>query len=131
MVRLLDGVVAGRDQGEQVSFTSIVLTHTFLNPDGSGASGNAVFVLSGRMTNGTTSYMASAPITSAFSSAGALSQALPANDDIATTPTGQTWLVTINVAGARPEQYEIVVPHAAVAGTADLGTLLPETRQVG
>ena len=114
-----------------MAFSSIQITHSFLNPDGSGASGNAVFALSGRMTNGSTSYMAAAPITAPFSSAGALSQALPANNDPATTPTGTTWLITINVSGAKPETYEIVVPFNAAGGTVDLGALLPEAGQVG
>ncbi len=114
-----------------MAFTSVTVTHSFANPDGSGASGNAMFLLSGRMTNGSLSYMPSAPVTSAFSSAGALSQALPANNDPATTPTGTTWLITINVAGAKPETYEIVVPYNAAGGTVDLGSLLPEAGQVG
>jgi hypothetical protein len=114
-----------------VSFTTITVTHTFLNADGTGAAGNIVWTLQNRMTNGTTSIMPAQPLTSSLDSSGNLSQALPANNDPATTPIGTMWQVTISINGCSPEQYAVVVPYNAAAGTVDLGSLLPEQQQVG
>ena len=114
-----------------MAFTSITVTHTFLNADGTGAAGNVVWTLQNRMTNSTTSIMPAQPLTSTLNSSGALSQVLPANNDPATTPVGTMWQVTIAVNGCNPEQYAVIVPYNAVGGTVDLGTLLPEQQQVG
>lgn len=112
-----------------MAFTSVTVTHQFLNPDGSNATGTVRFSLSGRMTNGTQSIMPAEPITAILSS-GSLSQALPATDDTGTVSSDSEihYDVTINIDGARTEEYAIVVPHAT--SPVDLFTLIPSQSQV-
>ena len=113
-----------------MAFTSRTITHTFLNADGTAASGTVAFTLSGRMTNGSTSYMPASKVTATIDGSGDISVSLPANDDTDTAPTGIMWQVTIDVAGAaRTEQYFITVPSSG-SGDVDLGSLLPSTSQV-
>lgn len=104
------------------------VTHTFINPDGSNASGTVRFSLSGRMTNGTETIMPSEPVTATLSN-GALSVSLPSNLDPGTvsTDTYPHWDVTINITGARTEEYAIQVP---TSGPVDLMTLIPSQAQV-
>lgn len=116
-----------------MAFTMVPLTHTFLNPDGTPASGSVRFSLSGRMTNGTSTIMPAEPITATLDASGHLSQTVPANDDTATvsTDTYPHWDVTISIAGARTEEYAIVVPSVGGANPVDLFSLIPNQAQVG
>lgn len=114
-----------------MAFTSIILTHTFLNSDGTAAAGTITFILSGRMDNGGVSYMPDQPLVVTLDNTGSFSQTVPANDDLLTTPAGQLWYVTISLVGAREETYSISVPALALGGTADLMTLLPSQQEVG
>lgn len=114
-----------------MAFTSITITHTFLNADGTPASGTVRWSLSGRMTNSTQSIMPSGPKNVSLNGSGVMSVVLPANDDTGTTPIGVEWQVTIAVTGCSEEQYLVTVPHSAPGGTIDLGQLLPQQTQVG
>jgi hypothetical protein len=113
-----------------MAVTPVTVTHTFLNPDGTPASGIVAFRLSGRMTNGTTSYASTVPIHATLDANGQLSQSVPANNDPATVPTGTNYTVTLFVNGESGDTYaDVVVPYDAAGGTVDLGSLLPS--QVG
>lgn len=106
----------------------VVVTHTFINPDGTNASGSVRFSLSGRMTNGSDTIMPSAPVTATLTN-GALSVTLPSNLDAGTVSTDSFphWDVTIDINGARTEEYAIQVP---TSGPVDLMSLIPSQSQV-
>lgn len=108
-----------------MAFTSITLTHQFLNPDGTPASGMVAFRLTERVTNGGVTYAPQVPVHATLDSNGHLSQALPANNDPATAPAGSAYVVTLMLNGRSGEETEVVVPYNASGGTVDLGTLFP------
>lgn len=112
-----------------MSFSQATITHSFLNPDSSPASGSVVFTLEKRMTNGTQSIMPGVTITSALDAQGNLSQSLYANDDTGTVPTDAQWRVDIRVGLEDDGPYFITVPSGG--GTVDLGSLLPSQPQAG
>jgi hypothetical protein len=115
-----------------MAFTSVTLTHTFVNANGTAASGSVRFMLNTRMTNGTTSIMPATEVTANLNGAGALSAVVAATDDTGTISVGGAfWHVIIAIAGAKTEEYDISVPHSAPGGTADLMTLIPSSAQVG
>jgi hypothetical protein len=95
--------------------TQITVTHTFLNPDGSAASGVIAFKLSARITNASASYAPQVPVHSTLNSMGQLSQVLPANNDPATTPANSFYTVTFFLNSAELS-----------GGVVDLGSLLPQ-----
>ena len=111
-----------------MSFSTLTVTHSFLNADGTYASGSITFTLTESITNGTTTYVP-ASITANLSSTGGLSQALPANTDTGTIPTDSQWRVDINILGAKAQTFFIVVPTGG--GSADLYSLMPGSQQVG
>lgn len=104
-------------------FSSATITHTFMNADGTPASGSITFVLSGRMTNGTTTIVP-AEVTANLNGTGQLSQALTSNVDAGTSPQTTSWTMTMRILGASQEVFSIVVPTGG--GTVDLGSLLPQ-----
>lgn len=106
-----------------MSFTQATITHTFLNPDGTPASGQIVFTLTKRMTNGTQSIVPGVTVTAALNASGQLSQTLYANDDTGTIPADSQWRAQIYVNNADDGPYFLTVPTGG--GTVDLGTLLP------
>lgn len=114
-----------------MAFTSITVTHQYATD----LSGTVIFQLSGTMTNADASYLAGETITATVT-AGALSQALPANNDADTVPASPfttLWAVTVyltNDTGERRETYYVTVPSDALAGTVDLYDLIPNTPQV-
>ena len=111
-----------------MAFTQRTLTHTFVNADGTAASGDITFSLTQRMTNtGTT--MVPANLTANLDASGNLSQALTCNNDAATVPTGSQWRVDLRILGDSEESYFISVPTGS--GSLDLGSLLPGNQQVG
>ncbi len=117
-----------------MAFTSITVTHNF-NDGASTAAGTVTFQLTETMTNGTATHFAGETIEASLT-AGALSQALPANNDPGTTPSAPAaaqWAVTVRLTGeqARTETYFVTVPYNAVGGTVDLFTLIPSAPQVG
>lgn len=112
-----------------MAFSLTTVTHTFLNPDGTAASGTVRFSLSGRMTNGIDSIEPSEPITVTLNATGQMTVSLASNLD-ASTVSSDTWPhydVTISLVGARSEEYSIQVP---TSGPVDLFTLIPSTFQV-
>jgi hypothetical protein len=96
-------------------FTSCTLTHgSFINPDGTPASGTVELSLSKRMTNGTATIVPGS-VTAALSGAGALSVAVASNADAGTTPTDAEWRCDVRIAGAEVVTYWLVVPAQASA----------------
>lgn len=113
-----------------MAFTYATITHSFLNPDGSAASGAVKFRLTQRMTNGSVSIMPGQSVTAAINgTTGAISQSLAANNDPDTVPQDVQWEVTIEQTGADVVSYYITVPTGG--GSVDLGTLLPSQQQAG
>lgn len=106
-----------------MTLTTVTVTHTFTNADGTAASGTVLFTLSKRVTNGGTTVLPGEIVTQ-LDGSGHLSQALVANTDAGTMPTDSLWQVDLRLAGISPETFFITVP--AGAGTVDLGTLLPQ-----
>jgi hypothetical protein len=111
-----------------MAFTKVTVTHTFQNGDGTAASGNLTFVLTGRMTNSGTTIIPT-PVQATLDGTGSFSVSLAANDDAGTTP-GIEWQVTTRILGGPEETYTITVPGAD-APTVDLGQLIPSGAQVG
>lgn len=109
--------------------TTRTITHSFLNADGTTASGRVTFNLSSRITNGTTTVVP-VEVAAQLDASGAISVALVANDDAGTAPAGSTWRCTLRILGiSEEESYAITVPSAG-SGAIDLGTLLPGIEQV-
>lgn len=113
-----------------MSFTTATITHTFINADGTAASGSVKFTLTGLMTNGTTTIVPSS-LTANLNGSGVLSQTLTSNVDPGTVPSDPAtqWRVDLDLMGAEQQTYTITVPTGG--GTVDLGTLLPGNPQVG
>jgi hypothetical protein len=111
-----------------VSFSTSEITHTFVNADGTPASGSVTFTLAKPMTNGTTTIVP-ASITANLNGSGALSQELTSNADTGTIPTDSQWRVDLRILGAEEVTFFIVVPTGGHA--TDLGSLLPGAQQVG
>ena len=110
-----------------MAFTSVTVTHSWTDGTGAPLTGFVSFKLTAPMTNGTTTIEPTdiiAPLSS-----GAISQALAANDDTATTSDGAEWQVFFQIDGVRLESWTFVLPHAA-SPTVDLYTLMPNTEQV-
>ena len=118
-----------------MSFTLINVTHgPIFNLDGSYASGEILFRLTKRITNGVQTYAPQIAAKATLSGTGTISISLPANNDPATVPGDSQYVVTFLLNGAAAQmlsqdEYFITVPYNAAGGTVDLGTLLPN--QVG
>ena len=114
-----------------MSFTMIQISHTFLNLDGSSASGSVVFRLSDRITNSGSSYDSALSVTSTLNGSGELSIVLPANNDPTTVPANTYYNVAFMLNGAESggvgDSQMIMLPYNAEGGTIDLGLLLPQT----
>lgn len=106
-----------------MSFSQTTITHTFTNADGTPASGIVEFVLSKRITNGSTTIIP-ASVSAPLDATGHLSQTLTANDDPGTVPIDSQWRMDLRLQGADVETFWITVP--AGTGTVDLGSLLPQ-----
>lgn len=112
-----------------MALTATTVTHTVLNSDGTAGSGSITFMLSKRITNGSTTILPAAPITANLNGSGALSVSLYSNVDTGTVPGDSQWLVAFRLAGASEEQFAITVPIGP--GTVDLGSLLPQNTTGG
>lgn len=103
------------------------VTHTYLNLDGTAASGKVSFQLSGAMRNSGTTFANSLPMICNLNSGGSLIAVLPANNDPGTIPDGVTYTVTEEIASMGSasvgETFAILVPTGG--GTIDLASLLP------
>lgn len=112
------------------AFSTTTVTHTFVNADGSTATGTVTFTLDDQMTNGTSSVMPTR-----FEAAlvdGAISQGLVSNVDTNTTPPppwNTRWRVDFHIVGASQRTFWIVVPSGG--NTVDLFDLIPAYPQVG
>ena len=106
-----------------MAFTKRTLTHRFVGPSGTAASGSAEFTLSERMSQPGESVLPES-VTAAFNSAGEMSVELPSNRDGETTPGDSQYRLDLRITGADPETFWIVVPTGP--GTTDLYSLLPK-----
>jgi hypothetical protein len=106
--------------------TTITVTGTYLNADGTACAGTVTFTLSEPITNSGVIYH-QAPQVATLNGSGAISQILVANDDTGTTPTGSFYTVSEVLSGAPSREYSITAPHTAVGSTIDLSTLMPNT----
>lgn len=107
-----------------MAFTTRTITHTFVNADGTPASGSVEFTLTKRMTNGGVTIVP-AKITAPLDTEGKISQSLTVNTDVDTIPQDASWRVDWRIMGSpMPESYFITV--APGEGSVDLGSLLPQ-----
>ena len=111
-----------------MSFSSASVVHSFLNADGTPASGVVEFTLTKRIANSGTSIVPNS-IVCQLSSSGALVAVLTSNLDTATVPQDSQWRVDFRIQGPTIESDYIVVPTGG--GSYDLGALLPGAQQVG
>lgn len=107
-----------------MAFSQVTIQHSYLNLDGTPASGAVVFQLTGAMRNSGTTYAASLPVVATLNGSGQLSVELPANNDAGTIPDGVGYIVTEKIAGAAEGTFTVNVPTGA--GTIDLASLLPQ-----
>jgi hypothetical protein len=106
-----------------MAFTTCTLTHgSFVNPDGTPASGVVELSLSKRMTNGTATIVPGS-VTAALTGAGALSVAVVSNADAGTVPTDAQWRCDLRIAGAEVVTYWLTVPAEA---SVDIMSLVTE-----
>lgn len=107
-----------------MSFTSITVSGTFQNEDGTAAAGTLQFQLSAPMVNADL-VIEPVPVTVTLNSQGKFSLPLKANDDPTTTPQGTTYTVIERITSSSNREYSIVVPHTAPGAAVDLSTLMP------
>lgn len=109
-------------------FSTTPLAHSFLNGDGTPASGQVSAVLSARMSNGGTTIIPTT-VTASLDSTGAVSLRVASNLDPGTVPADVTWQVTLRILGASEETFDVVVPVSSTA--VDLASLFPSAQPVG
>lgn len=110
-----------------MSLSTVTVTHSVKNADGTAGSGTVIFTLSKRITNGTTTILP-APVAVTLDSSGNLSALLYANNDPSSTPNDSQYRVDFHLAyaGSEQESFWIVVPYTSAGGSIDLGSLLPQ-----
>ena len=107
-----------------MAFTVVTLTASYINGDGTAASGTVQLQLTQPMENSDVIDM-NTPIAVILDSTGSLSVPLRANDDVGTLPTGTQYLVIERVTATSNREYLITIPRNAVNATVDLSTLMP------
>jgi hypothetical protein len=107
-----------------MSFTTITLTGTYVNPDATPGVGTVSLQLTDTMRNAGQIIDRGVQTVSLVS--GAFSIALAANDDAGTLPVGVAYQVVESVSG-ESKSYNIILPSASLAGTVDLSVLVPTT----
>jgi hypothetical protein len=106
-----------------VAFSFATLTHSFVNADGSPASGSVEFTLQQTMTNGSVTMVASTHITAALDASGNMSQVLTSTLDPGTFCQGlAVWRADERVAGAPVRSLSFAVPSGGVS--VDYGALI-------
>jgi hypothetical protein len=109
-----------------MAFTTIAITGTFYEADGSTlASGNVTFIASTTMNDSATNAIVTATLATATLASGVISLNLTATTDPTTQPTGVTYEVTENIDGAGQNKYSIEVPHNSPNATLDLADITP------
>ncbi len=105
--------------------TSVTVTGTFQNEDGTAAAGTLQFQLSAPIANSGI-VTEPVPLTVTLNSSGSFSVPLKANNDPATVPEGTSYTVLERVTSTSNREYSVVVPYNAPGGTVDLSTLMPQ-----
>lgn len=115
-----------------MAFTSITVTATFLESDGSTpASGQVTFLATATMRDTSTNIsIAPTEILAELDNAGQIDVVLTATDDPFTVPTGVTYEVTERINGAAENKYYVNISRTAPDGTVDLADLVPNTMPV-
>ena len=115
-----------------MAFTTIAVTGTFLQADGSTpATGNVTFIASTTMQDSSNNQIIAPTLsTGTLNGSGAFSVNLAATDDSTTQPTGVTYEVTENIDGAGQNKYSIEVPSASIGATMDLADVTPAVTPV-
>lgn len=115
-----------------MAFTTIRITGTYQQPDGSAASGQVTLLASAAMAQSGGDIREPIKVTGTLNSSGQIVDssgtvglAVPATDDPDTLPTGVTYTVTEYINGATPSSvsYTISVPHTSAGGVLDLSTV--------
>jgi hypothetical protein len=110
-----------------MAFTTIAVTGTFLQSDGSTpAEGNVTFIASTSMQDSSNNQIVAPTLgTGTLNGSGSISVNLTATDDSTTQPSGVTYEVTENIDGAGQNKYSIEVPSASNGATLDLADITP------
>ena len=110
-----------------MAFTTIAVTGTFLQSDGStAAEGNVTFIASTTMQDSSNNQIIAPTLsTGTLNGSGSISVNLTATDDSTTQPSGVTYEVTENIDGAGQNKYSIGVSSSSSEGTLDLADITP------
>ena len=111
--------------------TPITVTNTYINPDGTACTGRVLFTPSANLQDSGAATTIAATTVAAPLSSGAISIALPANNDTDLSPTGTTYTVIEEITGRTPVTYSISLPISAPGGTLDLASTAPTSSSVG
>lgn len=103
----------------------VTIRGKYVRLDGQPVTGNVTFTTTAILTDvASQTVIVPTTLSVALDAAGAFTIAVPASDDPDVTPTGWTYTVTENFAGARPA-YSITVPVSAKGTGIDLSTVAP------
>ena len=109
-----------------MAFTTIAVTGTFYEADGSTlASGNVTFIASTSMNDSATNAIVAPTLATATLASGVIALNLTATTDSTTQPAGVTYEVTENINGAGQNKYSIEIPHNSPDATLDLADITP------
>lgn len=108
-----------------MTLTSVTVTGTFHNQDGTTASGRVSFRLSTALVDAAGNVLVAPVLKTVDLSAGAFSTTLYATDAPGISPSGVTYTVTENLDGAPTRSYAVTIPYDAAGGTVDLADLAP------
>lgn len=107
-----------------MAFTSVTVTKSWENPDGTIPVGTVTFTLSAEITDSSTGKSVPAePIVAALAG-GVLKQTLLANNDTTTVPTGTIYAVSEVVDGLT-NTYNISIPFTATSPVVLLTLVVP------
>jgi hypothetical protein len=116
-----------------LALTTITVTGTYKNPDGSVASGLVEFQLNYAIQDGTGHVLVdTAPVTAKLNGSGVISVVLYATDSTGTLPVNNTYHVREVIAGTVEDRvYDMTLPAASPGGTLDLSNVVPMTIPAG
>ena len=115
-----------------MAFTTITVTGTYKQSDGTtAASGNVTFLAATTMTDSSNNQIvAPTLVTGTLNGSGTFSVSLTATNDSTTQPTGVTYEVTENIDGAGQNKYNIEIPYNSPGAALDLADVTPATTPI-
>lgn len=106
--------------------TTITVTGTYTNPDGSAATGYVTFTPSVAVTDAAGKVIIPAATLTAGLAGGAFSIVLPCTDNAGLSPSGWQWHIVVNITGINGPQSVFTVNLPSTLGsTVDISALSP------